>query len=206
MTKQSARKKEPTTPKASNPLFAGQIGVSDWGLIVFGQAAVGGSLGWLIEDSLDPWSDSVNDNGISRHTWKSLYIQYRRLNEPCQQRWLASHNFSSMLARLWHPSNHNFNVMTSRWLGSFWSAPAVLSFLVFASILQTEHWSSLSHPGVNLELGWWCWKINKPPPVSSVAIAIADVFRKNAISVGRKFAKMLKIFDKIDRIKSRRVI
>ena len=40
----------------------------------------------------------------------------------------------------------------------------------------------------------------------SVATAIAEVFRKNAISVGRKFAKMLKIFDKIDGIKSRRVI
>ena len=35
----------------------------------------------------------------------------------------------------------------------------------------------------------------------SVATAIADVFRKNAISVGRKFVKMLKIFDKIDGIK-----
>ena len=40
----------------------------------------------------------------------------------------------------------------------------------------------------------------------SVATAIADVFRKNAISMGRKFAKMLNIFDKIDGIKSRRVI
>ena len=40
----------------------------------------------------------------------------------------------------------------------------------------------------------------------SVATTIADVFRKNAISVGRKFEKMLKIFDKIDGIKSRRVI
>ena len=41
---------------------------------------------------------------------------------------------------------------------------------------------------------------------TSVATAIADVFRKNEISVGRKFAKILKIFDKIDGIKSRRVI
>ena len=41
---------------------------------------------------------------------------------------------------------------------------------------------------------------------SSVATAIADVFRKNAISMGRKFAKMLKIFDKINGIKSQRVI
>ena len=40
----------------------------------------------------------------------------------------------------------------------------------------------------------------------SVAMSIADVFRKNAISVGRKFAKMLNIFDKIDGIKSQRVI
>ena len=43
-------------------------------------------------------------------------------------------------------------------------------------------------------------------PQASVATAIADVFRKNAISVGNKFTKMLKIFDKIDEIKSRRVI
>ena len=37
-------------------------------------------------------------------------------------------------------------------------------------------------------------------------MAIADVFRKNAISVGYKFTKMLKIFDKIDEMKNRRVI
>ena len=41
---------------------------------------------------------------------------------------------------------------------------------------------------------------------SRVATAITDVFRKNAISVGREFAKMLKILDKIDGIESRRVI
>jgi hypothetical protein len=37
----------------------------------------------------------------------------------------------------------------------------------------------------------------------SVATAIADVFRKNAISVGSKF---MEVFDKIDEIESRRVI
>ena len=42
--------------------------------------------------------------------------------------------------------------------------------------------------------------------VSSVATAIADVFQKNVISVRRKFMKMLKIFDKIDKKKSQRVI
>ena len=36
----------------------------------------------------------------------------------------------------------------------------------------------------------------------SVATAIADVFRKNAISMGYKFMKMLKIFDKIDAMES----
>ena len=40
----------------------------------------------------------------------------------------------------------------------------------------------------------------------SVATAIADVFRKNGISVGYKFTKMLKIFDKIDEMKNRGVI
>ena len=40
----------------------------------------------------------------------------------------------------------------------------------------------------------------------SVATAIADVFRKNGINVGRKFAKILKILDKIDDVKSRGVI
>ena len=50
------------------------------------------------------------------------------------------------------------------------------------------------------EFGCDAWVLN------SVAMAIADVFRKNAISMGRKFAKMLHIFDKIDRIESRRVI
>jgi len=35
----------------------------------------------------------------------------------------------------------------------------------------------------------------------SVATAIANVFRKNGINVGRKFAKIMKILDKIDDIK-----
>jgi len=39
----------------------------------------------------------------------------------------------------------------------------------------------------------------------SVAAAKADVFRKNDISVGIKFAKNTKIFDKIDIIKNRGV-
>ena len=42
--------------------------------------------------------------------------------------------------------------------------------------------------------------------LGSVAMAIANVFRRNAISVGYKFTKMLKIFDKIDKMKGRRVI
>jgi hypothetical protein len=40
----------------------------------------------------------------------------------------------------------------------------------------------------------------------SVAMAIADVFRKNGISVGMNLAKILKIFEKIDETKSRGVI
>jgi hypothetical protein len=43
-------------------------------------------------------------------------------------------------------------------------------------------------------------------PVGSVATAIADVFRKNAISMGNKFTKMLRIFDKIDEIEKEGVI
>ena len=41
---------------------------------------------------------------------------------------------------------------------------------------------------------------------TSVATAIADVFRKNGINVGRKFAKIMTILDKIDDVKSRWVI
>jgi uncharacterized protein involved in type VI secretion and phage assembly len=41
---------------------------------------------------------------------------------------------------------------------------------------------------------------------ASVATAIADVFRKNGINVGRKFAKIMKILDKIDDVKIRGVI
>ena len=41
---------------------------------------------------------------------------------------------------------------------------------------------------------------------SSVATAIADVFQKNAISMGNKFMKMSKIFDKIDEIKKMTLI
>jgi hypothetical protein len=41
---------------------------------------------------------------------------------------------------------------------------------------------------------------------SSVATAKADIFRKNAISVENKFAKIMKIFDEINEVKSRRVI
>ena len=40
----------------------------------------------------------------------------------------------------------------------------------------------------------------------SVATAIVNVFQENAISMGSKFTKMLKIFDKIDEMESRRVI
>jgi len=38
--------------------------------------------------------------------------------------------------------------------------------------------------------------------VSSVAMAIANVFRKNGISVGMNSAEILKIFEKIDKAKS----
>ena len=41
---------------------------------------------------------------------------------------------------------------------------------------------------------------------SSVAMAIADVFRNNGISVGKNLAKILKIFEKIDEAKGQRVI
>jgi len=44
------------------------------------------------------------------------------------------------------------------------------------------------------------------PSMISVATAIADVFRKNGINVGRKFAKIMKILDQIDDVKSRGVI
>jgi len=37
---------------------------------------------------------------------------------------------------------------------------------------------------------------------SSVATAKADVFQKNGFNVGRKFAKVMKILDKIDDVKS----
>jgi hypothetical protein len=40
----------------------------------------------------------------------------------------------------------------------------------------------------------------------SVATAIADVFRNNGISIRRNLAKILKIFEKIDKAKSRGVI
>ena len=40
----------------------------------------------------------------------------------------------------------------------------------------------------------------------SVAIAKANVFQNNGINVGRKFAKILKILNKIDDVKSRGVI
>jgi hypothetical protein len=40
----------------------------------------------------------------------------------------------------------------------------------------------------------------------SVAMAIADVFRNNGISMGRNLAKILKIFKKIDEAKSQGVI
>jgi hypothetical protein len=43
-------------------------------------------------------------------------------------------------------------------------------------------------------------------PVTSVAMAIANVSRNNGISVGRNLAKILKIFEKIDEAKSRGVI
>ena len=41
---------------------------------------------------------------------------------------------------------------------------------------------------------------------SSVATAKADVFRKNVINVGRQFANIMKILEKIDNVKGRGVI
>ena len=63
-----------------------------------------------------------------------------------------------------------------------------------------------SHPHQTVQKQFTYVKCGLKYPMNSVAMAIADVFRKNAISVGREFAEMLKIFDKIDEIKSRRVI
>ena len=48
--------------------------------------------------------------------------------------------------------------------------------------------------------------IPSPNLWGSVATAIADVFWKNAISMGRKFMKMLKIFDKIDEMENWRLL
>ena len=42
--------------------------------------------------------------------------------------------------------------------------------------------------------------------MSSVATAIADIFRNNEISLGRNLAKILTIFEKIDVAKIRGVI
>ena len=50
------------------------------------------------------------------------------------------------------------------------------------------------------------YKENCHPTGTSVATAIADVFRKNGINVGRKFAEIMKILDKIDDVKSQGVI
>ena len=41
---------------------------------------------------------------------------------------------------------------------------------------------------------------------ASLAAAKADVFRKNGISVGKRYAKILKIFDNIGRVKNCGVI
>ena len=41
---------------------------------------------------------------------------------------------------------------------------------------------------------------------SSVAMAIANIFQNNGISVGRNLAKILKLFEKIDEAKIRGVI
>jgi hypothetical protein len=43
-------------------------------------------------------------------------------------------------------------------------------------------------------------------PTSSVAAAIADVFRKNGINVTNKFVRIMKIFTKINDLKNRGVI
>jgi hypothetical protein len=45
-----------------------------------------------------------------------------------------------------------------------------------------------------------------PFNLRSVAVAIADVFRKNRINVRNKFVRILKIFTKINDLKNRGVI
>ena len=66
---------------------------------------------------------------------------------------------------------------------------------------------SLSLQATQVETGQRRWKGWDYHRVStSVATAIADVFRKNGINVGRKFAEIMKILDKIDDVKGRGVI
>jgi hypothetical protein len=48
------------------------------------------------------------------------------------------------------------------------------------------------------QLGWW--------GVHSVATVMTDVFHKNEINLLRKFAKIVRIFDKVDDSKNRGVI
>jgi hypothetical protein len=74
----------------------------------------------------------------------------------------------------------------------------------FSSILTmlAYEWSPYPH---TLRLSTACGCLVMCVTVS-VATAIADVFRKNGINVGRKFAKIMKILDKIDDVKSRGVI
>ena len=53
----------------------------------------------------------------------------------------------------------------------------------------------------------WIWELVRTHVlISSVAMVIADAFRKNAISMGSNFMKMLEIFDKIDEMEGQRVI
>jgi hypothetical protein len=61
-------------------------------------------------------------------------------------------------------------------------------------------------PNVDMFLLHHHFRTGSTTHVGSVAMAIADVFQNNGISVGRNLAKILKIFEKIDEAKSRGVI
>jgi len=75
---------------------------------------------------------------------------------------------------------------------------------------DSYYWNYLNFTAIFKKMGFFLLEPHttwKPHWVAlSVATAIADVFRKNGINVGREFAKIMKILGKTDDVKSRGVI
>ena len=99
--------------------------------------------------------------------------------------------FGNVQYRLTPLLDHQLSLETQK-IPDLHKAKTVTVCLVSQSFLQVK-WRLTFSPGF-------------PMAPASVAVAVADVFSKNGHSIPNKFDKILKIFDRLDDVKSRGVM